>query len=253
MSRRTCQESSDASDRLDLAGRLRAAVPAVISTIMTDFKGISEAFRRPPEEVIVGIVEDYIGSLADSIACNSFEPMEAYLERVDPHWAPSGLGASHVMHGLFLINDACWDLVKKPSDDPHLFEWWSREAMRMVTEGSVAAINRKLAGELERHRIIEERLVSLQRVSATVLSEVDLESMLQTIVDEAMKLIGATAAAIRLVDRESTNLRIIASAGERFVAVARGDAGPRLAGGIFVPQRRAGDQQSHCAGYAALE
>jgi two-component system NarL family sensor kinase len=83
-----------------------------------------------------------------------------------------------------------------------------------VTDGSVAAINRKLAGELRRHQVIEERLVSLQRVSATVLSEVDLESMLQTIVDEAMNLIGARAAAIRLVDRESISLRVIASAGQ---------------------------------------
>ncbi|HVX30282.1 MAG TPA: GAF domain-containing protein, partial [Nitrolancea sp.] len=215
MSRSVREDLSDASDRRDLADRLRLAIPAVISSIMPGFKEISEAFRRPPEDVIVGIVEDYIGSLADSIGCGTFEPMEAYLERVDPHWAPSGLGVSHVMHGLFMINDACWDAVKRPGEDPEPFQWWSREAMRMVTEGSVSAINRKLAGELERHRIIEERLVSLQRVSATVLSEVDLESMLQTIVDEAMKLIGANASAIRLVDRESTNLRVIACAGER--------------------------------------
>ena len=225
MPRGLCEESNTASDRIDLAGRLHVAIPAVVSAIISDLKEISEAFRRPPQELIVGIIADYVGSLADSIAGDSFEPMEAFLERVDEHWAPSGLGVSHVMRGLFLINDACWELVQRPTDDPRLFECWGREAMRMVTEGSVAAINRKLAGELERHRVIEERLVSLQRVSATVLSEVDLESMLQTIVDEAMKLIGASAAAIRLVDRDSSNLRIIACAGESDSLLSR-DAMP---------------------------
>jgi signal transduction histidine kinase len=225
MSSGTCEQTSDANERTDLAGRLRAVVPTVIPSIIPNLKEVSEAFRRPPPEVIVGIVEDYISSLANSISCDSLEPMEAFLDRVEPHWAPSGLGVSHVMHGLFVINDACWDQMRQPGDDPQLFQWWGREAMRMVPEGSVAAINRKLAGELERHRVIEERLVSLQRVSATVLSEVDLESMLQTIVDEAMKLIGASAAVIRLVDRESTNLRIIALAGERDSLLSR-DAMP---------------------------
>lgn len=174
---------------------------------------LSQAFRDARELTLRSIVTDYIVSLANSIEANSFEPFDGFLARADPHWAPSGLGVSHVMSGLYLISDVCRDFVEQPADDPALFNWWNREAIRIVTEGSVAAINRKLGNELLRHQIIEERLVSLQRVSATVLSEVDLESMLQIIVDEAMKLIGAGAAAIRLVDRDSTSLRVIASAG----------------------------------------
>ncbi len=118
------------------------------------------------------------------------------------------------MQGMFEINDGARALAGCAEDDQELIGAWMREATRLVTERSVAAINRKLADELDRHRIIEERLLSLQRVNAIVLSEVDLESMLQTIVDEAMHLIGAQAAAIRLVDQESTTLRIIASTGK---------------------------------------
>ena len=214
MSRAPTDRSDDALSRLNFASRMRSAAPAILSKVIPQLQELSEAFRRPPAETLGTIVEDYIVSLANSIELNSFESFEGFLERTDSHWAPSGLGVSHVMSGLYLINDACRDQVQQLTDDPSLFEWWSREATRMVTDGSVSAINRKLAGELRRHEMIEERLVSLQRVSATVLSEVDLESMLQTIVDEAMKLIGAGAAAIRLVDRESTSLRVIASAGK---------------------------------------
>ena len=213
MSRGPTDRPDETLARLDFARRLRPAALAVASNVMPRLQDLSESFHHAPVEVLRTVIEDYVTSLANSIEADSFEPLDGFLERAEPHWAPSGLGVSHVMSALYLINDTCRDLVQQPSDDPAMFVWWCREATRIVTDGSVASINRKLAAELQRHQVIEERLVSLQRVSATVLSEVDLESMLQTIVDEAMTLIGASAAAIRLVDRESTSLRVIASAG----------------------------------------
>ena len=185
----------------------------VVERVVQPLRDLAQPFRALPEEVLGDIVMDYLTSLTQSMELDSTEPFHEFLERIDQYWAPSGLGVSHVMRGLDLINDASREVAICPDDDASKIDFWAREATRLVTERSVSAINRRLADEIDRHRAIEERLVSLQRVSATVLSEVDLDSMLQTVVEEAMQLIGAQAAAIRLVDEESKSLKVIASAG----------------------------------------
>ncbi len=197
------------------ASRLRVRVPDVVDRTVPRLCEMAQPYRDVPQDVLARIVEDYVSSLADSMRADSFEPFDAFLDRTEQYWAPSGLGVSHVMQGLDLINDTSRQMVECPSDDVVRVDRWMRDATRLVTERSVSAINRKLADELARHRLIEERLFSLQRVSAIVLSEVDLDSMLQTIVEEALQLIGAQAAAIRLVDEESQTLRVIASVGRR--------------------------------------
>ena len=200
---------------VEFASRLRACVSNVVDRVVPRLREMAEPYRSVQIDVLSRIVEDYVTSLADSMHCGSLQPFDAFLDRTDQYWAPSGLGVSHVMQGLDLINDTSRQTAGCSSDDVISIERWMRDATRLVTERSVSAINRKLADELERHRLIEERLFSLQRVSAIVLSEVDLESMLQTVVEEAMQLIGAQAAAIRLVDEETQTLRVIASAGRR--------------------------------------
>ena len=198
---------------MDYATRLRGRAPMVVERVVQPLRDLAQPFREIPEDILGEIVMDYLTSLTQSMELDSPEPFQKFFERIDQYWAPSGLGVSHVMRGLDLINDASREIAICPDDDAAKIDFWAREATRLVTERSVSAINRRLAEELDRHRAIEERLISLQRVSATVLSEVDLDSMLQTVVEEAMQLIGAQAAAIRLVDEESRSLKVIASAG----------------------------------------
>ena len=209
------QSQRDDAAASGFASRLQACVPGVVDRAVPRLREIAEPYRAVPQDVLSNIVEDYVTSLANSMRCGSFEPFDAFLDRTEEYWAPSGLGVSHVMQGLDLINDTSRQMAECSGDDGATVDRWTRDATRLVTERSVSAINRKLADELARHRAIEERLFSLQRVSAIVLSEVDLDSMLQTVVEEAMQLIGAQAAAIRLVDEETQTLRVIASAGRR--------------------------------------
>ncbi len=206
-------ETQNGQSLMDYATRLRGRAPMVVERVVQPLRDLAQPFREIPEDILGEIVMDYLTSLTQSMELDSPEPFQKFFERIDQYWAPSGLGVSHVMRGLDLINDASREIAICPDDDAAKIDFWAREATRLVTERSVSAINRRLAEELDRHRAIEERLISLQRVSATVLSEVDLDSMLQTVVEEAMQLIGAQAAAIRLVDEESRSLKVIASAG----------------------------------------
>ncbi len=196
------------------ASRLSERASDVAERAVPQLRDIAEPYRRLPEETLRDLVLDYVRALADSMTRGSLSPFDPFLDEIDQYWAPSGLGVSHVMRGLNLINDVCREVAPCDGDDTVAIEYWAREGTRLVTERSVAAINRKLADELALHRSNEERLVSLQRVSTVVLSEVDVESMLQTIVEEAMQLTGGQAAAIRLIDEETRSLRVIARAGK---------------------------------------
>ncbi len=214
MSQASNRSFADPAALTGYASRILERAPDVADRVVPLLRDMAEPYRRLPEETLRGLIQDYVHAVADSMTTASMSGFDAFLTEVDQYWAPSGLGVSHVMRGLTLINDVCREVALCDEDDAAAVEYWAREGTRLVTERSVAAINGKLAEELALHRSNEERLVSLQRVSTVVLSEVDVESMLQTIVEEAMRLIGGQAAAIRLVDEESTSLRVIAWAGK---------------------------------------
>lgn len=207
-----CQRESSVTE---FATSLRESAPSVVERCLPLLRDIAQPYRDIPREDLNQIVIDYVSAFSEAIERHSLGPLDALLGQADQYWATSGLSVSDVMSGIDLINDAVASAVVAGDDDLSRIRAFAREAARLVIERFVAAINRNMEGELERHRLIEERLFSLQRVSAIVLSEVDLTSMLQTVVGEAMQLIGAQAAVIRLADSETATLKVIASTGRR--------------------------------------
>lgn len=215
MSRASDSGSQCESSVSTFATTLRARAPFVVERCLPSLRDIAQPYRDIPHEKLNEMVLDYVTLLSDAIEQESLRPFDSLLGQVDNYWATTGLGVSDVMLGIELINDTAVSAVIGDDDDLPRIQAVARGAARLVIERSVAAINHNMEEELERHRIVEERLFSLQRVSAMVLSEVDLTSMLQTVVDEAMQLIGAEAAAIRLVEAETETLKVIASTGRR--------------------------------------
>lgn len=155
----------------------------------------------------------YLNALADTIEANDRERLEAAVNALV--WWRDG-GADQVealVRCLFLIGETLRDLAPLGSVSTETLERWTCDATIAATQAAVRSLSERYEAEVERLRAGEERLISLQRVSATVTSDLDLNRILSVIVDETRTLMNATAAAIRLYDEDTRTLRLIADSG----------------------------------------
>ncbi|MDI3340726.1 MAG: GAF domain-containing sensor histidine kinase [Sphaerobacter sp.] len=115
---------------------------------------------------------------------------------------------------LHLIGNALREVARDIPGAAEAVEQWTRAAVVSVTRQAIDTAVAGYAAEVERLRVVEERLLSLQRVSAAVTSDLDLDRILTVLVEESRRLMHADTAAIRLYDERSHSLRLIASAGD---------------------------------------
>lgn len=207
--------ADEASARLVCADRLRSSSHQIIATIVPRLRSLAESYRVLPDDVVHESLGAFIEALAESITQDDLTPLRRFLDSVDQYWILSGMNAAQALRGLHLFVDVCHQTLQSACDAHSLalIERWVDETAILAAERAVAMVASQLETEVERHRQGEERLLGLQRVSAAVVSELDLDRTLDVIVQEAMRLVQGSAAAIRLVDDEKRSLRLIASSG----------------------------------------
>lgn len=127
------------------------------------------------------------------------------------------LSIDEVTAGMLAGFDAMDDVI--PADVRHCpqmlrSERRLRTMMARFVESAVAIVTQKLEIEATAQRESRARLLALQRIGAAVTSSLELESTLETIVQEAAELMNGATARLRLADEVGETLRLIASAGD---------------------------------------
>ncbi|HEX5164406.1 MAG TPA: GAF domain-containing sensor histidine kinase, partial [Thermomicrobiales bacterium] len=127
------------------------------------------------------------------------------------------LSVEEVISGMLASFD-CMDLVipaEQRYSPPMIHsERVLRSMIARFTESAIGIVTQKLEVEASAQRESRARLLSLQRVGAAVTSSLELESTLETIVQEAAELMNGATARLRLADEVGEHLRLIASAGD---------------------------------------
>ena len=197
------------------AERLRAHANLVVDQTMPSLCALVLPYRRLTEGDLRRAVSEYLDAVSRAMEAGDIAPLAAFLDELGSWWPGGDLRLDQATRGFFLIGDVLQSVLRdegEPEASP-LIDAWTREAVALFSNRALTAVSARLEGEVERHRIGEERLLSLQRVSAAVVSDLDLDRTLTVIVDEACRLMSAGAAAIRLVTEDGQHLRLIASAG----------------------------------------
>lgn len=161
------------------------------------------------------VVRQYLETLAVLIECHDTAALDSFLDTLDEYWLARGFEIKHIVDGMFTVSDIFREMLDADHDHPVIetVDHWSRVAVSDFSQRAASVLSEQANQELEQHRRTEERLFSLQRVSAAVVSELDLDRTLDLVVSEAMRLMQASAAAIRLIDDDGETLRIIAQVG----------------------------------------
>ncbi|HET7037648.1 MAG TPA: GAF domain-containing protein [Thermomicrobiaceae bacterium] len=203
----TVRASADLEQRTRTIEQLRAGRARLLACVVEPLSAVAEPYRAMTPESREAIIGGYIDALIEAIERDCIDPFLPFLDRIEPYWAPSGLSVAEVIRGIQVLGDACRETA---GGEAAAIDQWTRRSTALIAERAVSAVNRQLEEELAWHRENEERLLGLQRVSAAVHSELDLQSVLAIIVEEAQRLTSSAAAVIRLVDEESGHLRLIA-------------------------------------------
>jgi two-component system NarL family sensor kinase len=194
------------------AGTLRAHNQTITEQSLASLAEVDAAYRTIPQEYLRSFIAAYLAALAEAVEQGGGEPFDRVRTQARDLLSVDGVGVAGVIRALEVVGDRCRAATSLP-DDVELVRHWTREATALITERAVSTVTQQLEDELSQHRLSQERLLSLQRVSTAVLSELSLDRILQVVVDEAMQLMDAAAAAIRLVDDDGTTLRRITSTG----------------------------------------
>ena len=181
-----------------------------VRDISPTYRGMGQARLR--ERIQEGI--DALITLGDA---ESEEAMRRFLGNLESIVDQERLTIEEVISGMLAGYDCMDDVI--PADErysPPMVR--SERILRTMTtrfvESAVGIVTQKLEVEATAQRESRARLLALQRVGAAVTSSLDLESTLETIVQEAAELMNGATARLRLADEVGEHLRLIASAGD---------------------------------------
>ncbi len=163
-------------------------------------------------------IQHYVTALIDAINHDQFTPLEDYLSGMDSLWRAELFAISPLIKSMFIVQDVTVQVLceRDGADHPVLYDLtsaYTRMAIEFLSERSVTMVMGRLEQEVDRHREGEARLMSLQKVSSALVSDLDLDRTLQLIADEARSLIGADGVLIRMLTDEG-NLQFIAGTGK---------------------------------------
>lgn len=193
---------------------IRCRIPQVVDAATPRLRTLAEPFETLSDSDINLLVRQYLELLAILREAGHVGPLWESIEGLVEQWG-GRVGLDDAVRGFFTISDILRESADASVPDQALVQvdHWTREIVIAYTNRGVLAVAARLEGEVERHRVGEERLISLQRISTAVTSDLDLDRTLTVIVEETCRLMHASVAAIRLVDAGGDQLRLIASAG----------------------------------------
>jgi signal transduction histidine kinase len=167
-------------------------------------------------------VHAYVEALVRSVETARCDYLETYIHSLDPLWRNDQFAISPLISAMFIIQDAAIELWPRVDEEDAAFrcgliEHYSRRAIECLSERSVKLALGQLERQVQDHREGEARLMSLQRVGAALVSDLDLDRSLQLIADEARRMIGADGVVIRMAD-EAGDLEFMTGSGnERLI------------------------------------
>jgi signal transduction histidine kinase len=160
----------------------------------------------------------YAAALIRSVESGAFDELETYLIGMDSLWQADQFAISPLIRAMFIVQDVTCEFW--PSDDAQSLAYhhdvindFTRRAIVCLSDRSVKLVTGRLARQVEEHREGEARLMSLQRVGAALVSDLDLDRSLQLIADEARRLIGADGVLIRMAT-EDGQLQFVTGSGD---------------------------------------
>ena len=178
---------------------------------------ISPKYREIPYARLIERVTEGVDALVHGADDREHELVGAFLASLVASVDRYGLSVEEVISALVGGYDALDRAI--PQDEryePRLIE--SEKVIRILlaqfADHAVGLVTRKLEVEATLQRESRAKLLALQRIGAAVTSSLDIESTLETIVQEAAELMNGASARLRLADDSGQNLRLIASSGE---------------------------------------
>jgi signal transduction histidine kinase len=198
-----------------LDGQLRDAIPAIVRDAGLAIEPVlNRSWDVSRAEMTQGVLS-YITALVESIERQSFDPLEQYLVSLDPLWTDELFAIDPIIKSMFLIEDVVRAHLPGEYRDngERLVQQYTRSAIEVLSERSVSVVTGQLAKQVELHRAGEARLMSLQRVSAALVSDLDLDRAMTLIAEEARQLITADGVGIRLTTSD-TELGFIGGSGD---------------------------------------
>ena len=167
---------------------------------------------------VAGGIRRYTTAMLNSVEAHSFDELEQYLISMDSLWTADQFAISPIIRAMFVIEDVVceeWTSADARLDQQRnqQVKEFTRRAIECVSERSVMLVMGRLARQVEEHKEGESRLMSLQRVGAALVSDLDQDRSLQLIADEARRLIGADGVLIRMVNDDG-DLEFITGSGD---------------------------------------
>lgn len=198
-----------------LNGYLRGRTRQIVADAVRDVTPVLEESWSLDVDAAEAGIEAYVTALVEAVETQSFEPLERYLASLDSLWHAEYFALDPLIRSIFLICDITSGYLPDHCRDSALatVQSHTREAITFLSRRSVTLVTSRLEEQVARHREGEARLMSLQRVGAALVSDLDLERALSLIAEEAQRLIGADGIGIRLA-AEDGGLEFIGGSGD---------------------------------------
>jgi signal transduction histidine kinase len=198
-----------------LDGQLRDRIPEIAEEAATAILPILQESWNLGQTDITPSVHSYVSALVESVERGSSVPIEEHLASLDTLWQAEQFAIAPIIRSMFLIDDITREHLPETgrSEGERLVQQYTRTAVEIMSRRSVSIVTNRLADQVRLHRDGEARLISLQRVSAALVRDLDLDRSMSLIADEARRLIGADGVGIRLT-HDNESLGFIAGSGD---------------------------------------
>jgi len=180
-------------------------------------RAISPTYRQMGQARLRERIQEGIDALITIDEPDSDASIRRFLGNLESIVDQERLTIEEVISGMLAGYD-CMDQVIPAGERYSPLMVRSEMVLRTMTarfvQSAVGIVTQKLEVEATAQRESRARLLALQRIGAAVTSSLDLESTLETIVQEAAELMNGATARLRLADEVGEHLRLIASAGD---------------------------------------
>lgn len=190
---------------------------AFASTWRDNVRAISPTYRTMGQARLRERIEEGIDALVARDDAEHNDTARRFLGNLESIVDQERLTIEEVISGMLAGYDSMDQVI--PADQRYSppmvrSERVLRSMIARFTESAVGIVTQKLEVEAIAQRESRARLLALQRIGAAVTSSLELESTLETIVQEAAALMNGATARLRLADEVGEHLRLIAGAGD---------------------------------------
>lgn len=178
---------------------------------------LSPTYRSMGQARLRERIQEGIDALLASDDSEGEDTIRLFLSNLESIVDQERLTIDEVITGMLAGYDSMDDVIpagERYSPPMVRSERILRKMTAHFVESAVGIVTQKLEIEATAQRESRARLLALQRIGAAVTSSLELESTLETIVQEAAELMNGATARLRLANEAGEHLRLIASAGD---------------------------------------